>query len=61
MKVLQPLWNESSPRTINCLAYSNYSSDLGPPLDKLLPQDTAAATEQIPKSLREHGCKFWGF
>ena len=25
MKVLQPLWNESSPRTNNCLAYSNYS------------------------------------
>ena len=25
MKVLQPLWNESSPRTNNCLAYSSYS------------------------------------
>ena len=25
MKVLQPLWNESSLRTNNCLAYSNYS------------------------------------
>ena len=25
MKVLQPLWNQSSPRTNNCLAYSNYS------------------------------------
>ena len=22
---LQPLWNQSSPRTNNCLAYSNYS------------------------------------
>ena len=32
MKVLQPLWNESSPRTNNCcLAYSNYSySRIGP-------------------------------
>ena len=32
MKVLQPLWNESSPRTNNyCLAYSNYSySWIGP-------------------------------
>ena len=25
MKVLQPLWNQSSPKTNNCLAYSNYS------------------------------------
>ena len=24
MKVLQPLWNQSSPRTNNCLAYSDY-------------------------------------
>ena len=32
MKVLQPLWNQSSPRTNNCLAYSNYSySGIGPP------------------------------
>ena len=31
MKVLQPLWNESSLRTNNCLAYSNYSySRIGP-------------------------------
>ena len=31
MKVLQPLWNESSPRMNNCLAYSNYSySGIGP-------------------------------
>ena len=31
VKVLQPLWNESSPRTNNCLAYSNYSySRIGP-------------------------------
>ena len=31
MKVLQPLWNESSPRTNNCLAYSNYSyTEIGP-------------------------------
>ena len=31
MKVLQPLWNQSSPRTNNCLAYSNYSySGIGP-------------------------------
>ena len=30
MKVLQPLWNESSPRTNKCLAYSN-SSGIGPP------------------------------
>ena len=30
-KVLQPLWNESSPRTKNCLAYSYYSySRIGP-------------------------------
>ena len=25
MKVLQPLWNQSSLRMNNCLAYSNYS------------------------------------
>ena len=32
MKVLQQLWNQSSPRTNNCLAYSNYSySGIGPP------------------------------
>ena len=31
MKVLHPLWNQSSPRTNNCLAYSNYSySGIGP-------------------------------
>ena len=31
MKVLQPLWNQSSPRTNNCLAYSSYSySGIGP-------------------------------
>ena len=31
MKVLQPLWNESSPRTNNCLAYSDNSySGIGP-------------------------------
>ena len=32
MKVLEPLWNESSPRmNNNCLAYSNYSySGIGP-------------------------------
>ena len=31
MKVLQPLWNQSSPRTNNCLAYSNYAySGIGP-------------------------------
>ena len=31
MKVLQPLWNQSSPRTNDCLAYSNYSySGIGP-------------------------------
>ena len=31
MKVLQPLWNQSSPRTNNCLAYSShFYSGLGP-------------------------------
>ena len=31
MKVLQPLWNQSSLRTNNCLAYSNYSyTRIGP-------------------------------
>ena len=31
MKVLQPLWNESSPRTNNCLTYS-YSGIAPSPL-----------------------------
>ena len=31
MKILQPLWYESSPRTNNCLAYSDNSySGIGP-------------------------------
>ena len=29
-----------------------------PPLDKILPQDTTAATEQIQKSMKEHRYKF---
>ena len=36
MKVLQPLWNQSSPRMNNCLAYSNYSySGIGPKIRAL--------------------------